>query len=158
MHTLLYEWHVGTKAQWSVLVWQRTRLMKDSSPLLFFSCFSWLFPHGKVNSLLGRSSCLATEKTLLFHLFKCSHIPVSTQAHVDRADRAEAAHITFSLVLTSRFFIILCLVVNTALTSSKARTLSFFFTLVPRVPAFLEVPARRNKSRRSKGTHFHLWN
>lgn len=101
--------------------------MKDLSPLLFFSCFSWLCTHGKVNSLLGRSSCLATEKTLLFHLFKCSHIPVSTRIHVDRADRAEATHITLSLVLTSIFFIILHLVVNTPLSSSKDRNSSLLF-------------------------------
>lgn len=92
---------------------------------------------GKVNSLLDRSSCLATEKTLLSHLFKSSHIPVSTRAHVDRADPAEAAHITFSLVLTSRFFMNPLLVVNTTLTSSKARNSFSFLTLQPRVPAFL---------------------
>lgn len=95
------------KARWSVLVWQRNGLLKDSSPPLFFSCvfLGGLWTHGKVNSLWGHSSCLATEKKhFCLNFFKCSRVPVSALAHVSRSERADAAHITSSLVLTSRFF------------------------------------------------------
>lgn len=111
----------------------------------------------KVNSLLQRSSCLATAKTLLFHIFKSSLIPVSTWARADKADCVESAHITFSVVMVLKFFIILHLVVNTILAPRNSFS---FFTLLPGVPAFLEAPARwerrLNKRRRSKGTCFHL--
>lgn len=97
---------------------------------------------------------LARVKTLLFHPCKCSYIPVSTHACVDRGDHVEAAHVTFSLVLRLRIFIILHLVVLSSLSSFS------FFIVLTRVPAFLKVSARwerrLNNSKRSKGTCFHL--
>lgn len=110
------------KARWSVLVWQRNGLLKDSSPPLFFSCvfLGGLWTHGKVNSLWGHSSCLATEKKhFCLNFFKCSRVPVSALAHVSRSERADAAHITSSLVLTSRFFSTLTLFFLTAPTDSS---------------------------------------
>lgn len=43
------------------------------------------------------------EKHFCFTFFKYMHFPISSQACVDRADCAEAAHITSPLLLTARF-------------------------------------------------------
>lgn len=99
--------------------WQRNSLIKNESLPLFFSCFSWLCNHGKVNSLLHWPFCRAPAKTLLFHLFEKQ--PYYHKHHVDCV---EAAHVTFSLpfspLLTLRFVIILHLVVNAVLTPGNS--------------------------------------
>lgn len=120
MHTLLYEWHAGTKgsAEHAGLAekWADDRLI--SSAVLSLLCLALNSWKGKFSH--SHSSCLATEtKKHSFHLFKCSHIPVSTRA--SRSPCAVAAHITFPLVPTSRFFF------SGTRTSSKARNSSSFF-------------------------------
>lgn len=87
--------------------------------LLCCPCFSWLWTHGKVNSVsCDLSSCLTAEgKHFYLTLCRCSHMPVTLI-------QASCHAMFFSLVLISWFF------VDTNATLNRARNCSLFNTLI----------------------------
>lgn len=97
------------------------------------------------------------EKHFCFTFFKHMHFPVSSQACVDRADCAGAAHIT-SPSSWLQGFIILHLVVNTTLTSSKARNSFFSLRSYQEFPPFLRCLRDRSADwTKARGQRTHIF-